>query len=125
MSRDPKDLVREYVEVVLNGHDLAALDRYVDSERLHKAAVGIVSANPDLRITVEHLIAEGDLVAGRFMGEGTHTGTPWRKIPASGKPWHASCNLFFQIEGDRIVESWINWDWLSITQQLGVVPPLP
>jgi predicted ester cyclase len=46
----------------------------------------IRGALPDLTVSVEDLIAEGDKVAARVTMRGTHTGAPLFGHPAKGRP---------------------------------------
>ena len=51
-----------------------------------KGAISMLrGAMPDLTVTVEDLVAEGNLVAARVTLRGTHTGTPLFGRPASGR----------------------------------------
>jgi predicted ester cyclase len=43
-----------------------------------------MSAFPDLHFTIEELVAEGDIVAGRLTASGTHEG-PLMGMPATGR----------------------------------------
>ena len=118
MRRDAKTLVHDYIDQVLNRRDVDALPTYVNYDPLQKAAVGILTGSHDLKIEIEHLVAEGDIVAARVRGSGTHTGV-WRQMEPTGRQWRAAGNHFFRVEDDRIVQSWLSWDWLSIMDQLG------
>jgi steroid delta-isomerase-like uncharacterized protein len=79
---------------------------------------------PDIAYTVESQIAEGDLVANRFRGEGTHTGD-FRGVPASGRRFSYTGILIHRFEGGRIAEFWGQSDVLGLMQQLGAALTLP
>jgi steroid delta-isomerase-like uncharacterized protein len=73
---------------------------------------------PDLTITVEDLIAQGDKVVARLTARGTHLGT-FRSIPPTGQVVQWTGIRIFRIADDKIVEHWANWDDLSLLRQLG------
>ena len=60
---------------------------------------------PDLTMSVKELIAEGDKVMVRFIGQGTNTGK-LGGMPATGNRCIAEAVEIFRIECDKIVESW-------------------
>ena len=76
---------------------------------------------PDLTITIDSSVAEGDRVSTRWTGSGTHTG-PLMGIPASGKLVTVSGIDICRVSNGRIVEYWQELDTLSMLQQLGVIP---
>lgn len=76
---------------------------------------------PDLTITIDSAVAEGDLVSTRWTGTGTHAG-PLMGIPATGKHVTVSGIDICRIADERIVEYWQELDTLSMLQQLGVIP---
>ncbi len=74
---------------------------------------------PDIHWKTEELIAEGNMVAGRF----SVTGTPkeeWFGVPHSGKKFEASGIFIFRIENGKIVEHREDADVLGMLQQLGM-----
>lgn len=73
---------------------------------------------PDLTITVEDLIAQGDKVVARLTARGTHLGT-FRSIPPTGQVVQWTGIRIFRIADGKIVEHWANWDDLSLLHQLG------
>jgi steroid delta-isomerase-like uncharacterized protein len=79
------------------------------------------AAFPDLKITVEDQIAEGDKVVTRWTAEGTHDGD-LPGLPASGRSSTVTGIGIDRIEGGKIVEAWGNWDTLGMLQQLGAIP---
>lgn len=79
------------------------------------------SAFPDLRLTIEDEITEGDRVVTRFTGRGTHKG-PLMGIPPTGKRVTITAIDILRFENGRIVEHWGNQDLLGMMQQLGVIP---
>lgn len=86
-------------------------------------------AFPDVYLSVEHLLAEGDTVVGHWTGRGTHTGGPLHTVmgdlPASGKSFHIDGMSWLRIVDGKIVESLANEDTLGLLTQLGVLPAPP
>jgi steroid delta-isomerase-like uncharacterized protein len=82
--------------------------------RLHRAF-------PDLHITVEDLIAEGDKVVSRNSVTGTHRGE-YLGRPPTGKSITYNEIFIFRFVNARVAETWGVVDVLSQLRQLGVVP---
>ena len=80
-----------------------------------------LSAFPDLHITVEDMIAEGDKIVARLTMRGTHQGA-FLGIPPTGKQVTGTAIDINRITGGKSVEHWNNSDTLGLLQQLGVVP---
>ena len=92
-------------------------------EELKQFLTGLFTAFPDLRFTVEDLIAEGDKVAARWTSQGTHNGEFMGIAPAGKQVTVTVCDIAHW-EGGKIVEDWVLVDMLGLMQQLGVIPPL-
>ena len=82
------------------------------------------SAFPDLRFTVEDVIAEGDRVATRVSAIGTHQGD-LPGIPATGTRVTISGIVIFRFENGKAAEAWMSYNFLSLYRQLGVIPDRP
>jgi ketosteroid isomerase-like protein len=80
-----------------------------------------IDAFTGAQITVDEQIAEGDKVATRWTGRGTHTGE-FNGIAPTGKEVTISGQTISRLEGGKIVEERTNWDTLGILVQLGAVP---
>ena len=83
-------------------------------------AAGVREAFPDLEITIEDQIAEGDKVLTRFRTRGTHQGELWGILP-TGRVVEITNMSMCRIEGGKMVEEWPAPDRLSMMQQLGVM----
>ena len=83
----------------------------------------LFNAFPDYQDTIEDLIAEGDKVAVRAVGSGTHEGE-YSGIPPTGKRVEFAAFNIFRIVNGKIVEEWDLYDTLTFFQQLGAIPPL-
>ena len=133
-----KAVVRRFVEEMLNGQNLAVAEElftadFVDHDaddpagRLSgidgaRAEVGaFLSAFPDMRVTTDQIVAEGDTVVYRGQVSGTHSGD-FFGIPATGKQFSVWVWQTFRLEGNKIAEAWLHIDRLGLLQQLGVVP---
>jgi steroid delta-isomerase-like uncharacterized protein len=81
-------------------------------------------AFPDLHLTIDDEITEGDKVVTRFTGRGTHMG-PLMGIPPSGKRVTITAIDILRFENGRIAEHWGNQDLLGMMRQLGAIPPVP
>ncbi len=78
-------------------------------------------AFPDLHITLEDVIAEGDKVVCRDTVTGTHLGE-YMGLPPSGKPVMYSEIFIFRLVNGRVAETWSVIDVLSQMRQLGAIP---
>jgi len=78
-----------------------------------------VNAFPDMKMSIEELIAKGDKVVLRFVCRGTHTGE-FEGIPATGKQVEYGGIIIFRIENGKIVETREDNDFRSLMQQLGM-----
>ena len=76
---------------------------------------------PDWHSTFEELVAEGDRVAERWTGRGTHRGE-LQGIPPTGKRVEVPGSVFYRIVEGKIVEFRGQLDMMGMMQQLGVMP---
>lgn len=81
----------------------------------------LLRAFPDLHLTVEDLIAEGDKVVARNSVTGTQRGE-YLGRPPTGKSINYNEIFIFRFAGGRIAETWGVVDVFSQIQQLGVSP---
>jgi steroid delta-isomerase-like uncharacterized protein len=139
MSADTKAIARRFLEEAFNSGNLDVVDELVAPEFVnHDAAlpepgVGIEAAKasitgyreafPDLRLTIELQLAEGEYVTTRWSARGTHQGNLMGMAP-TGKQATVTGITIDRIVDGRFVESWTNWDTLGLMQQLGVIPAL-
>ena len=79
------------------------------------------SAFPDLRVTVEDVLAEGDQAVTRWTIRGTHRGDLMGTAPTERKIELKGITIH-RIEGGKIVEEWNGYDTLGVMQQIGAVP---
>lgn len=139
MSDTNKAAVRRLVEEVWNKGNLSVANECLASSYRHhdpstpeveagpegemKRAMLYRSAFPDLRLTLEDVIAEGDTVAARWSCRATHKGA-LGDIAPTGKQVSLTGVSIVRFADGKMIEGWINWDALGMLQQLGVVPEL-
>jgi steroid delta-isomerase-like uncharacterized protein len=80
------------------------------------------AAFPDLNISVDDVIAEGDQVVSRYTIRGTHQGETEDFGPPTGKQVALEGITIHRFEDGKIVEEWERYDLLSMLQQLGLAP---
>jgi steroid delta-isomerase-like uncharacterized protein len=90
-------------------------------ESLKTIAGPFHSAFPDLNVTIEDQIAEGDKVVTRWSAVGTNAG-PLQGMPPTGKKVCVTGANVARFAGGKIAESWFNFDMLTLLRQLGVIP---
>jgi steroid delta-isomerase-like uncharacterized protein len=76
---------------------------------------------PDLKFTIEQMIAEGDRVSTLLVMDGTHTGH-WLGIPPNGKRINIRMMTIHRIRSGKIIEDWVIVESLGFFQQLGILP---
>jgi steroid delta-isomerase-like uncharacterized protein len=141
MSQANKGIARRLLEAMNTG-DLDVIDEIVDpGYRTHDPSLppdhptgpeGVKQliqlyrgAFPDVRMTIEDQIAEGDLVVTRWTATGTHRGD-LQGIAPTGRQARISGIAIDRIAGGKITENWENWDTLGLLQQVGAIPePAP
>jgi predicted ester cyclase len=131
-----KTSVRRFYDEVFNKKNRAAIDEFIDPNRVDHAAppgtpgglagakqtIGMyLTAFPDLHFTVEDMIAEGDKLVARLTVRGTQQGA-FMGIPPTGKHVTVTAIDISRMAGGKSVEHWIEMDTLGMMQQLGVIP---
>lgn len=81
----------------------------------------LTTAFPDLHITIEDLIAEGDKIVSRNTVTGTHLGE-YMGIPPTGRSITYNEIFVVRFVDGRVAETWGVVDILSQLRQLDVVP---
>jgi steroid delta-isomerase-like uncharacterized protein len=131
-----KQVIRDFLEVVINQGHLGHADALVKSDFVEldplpgqgpgreglKQIIGqLLTSFPDMHWVIDEMVAEDDKVMTRFHWTGTHQGT-FLGIPATGK--HVTVNgvVIDRLEDGMMADSRILMNNLSMMQQLGVIP---
>jgi|ERR671934_1699371 steroid delta-isomerase-like uncharacterized protein len=115
------DVIDELASPDYVGHDTALPEDLRGPAALKQFVNDYLAAFPDGQITIDEQIAEGDLVASRWTGRGTHRGELMGIAPTGKQVTVTGINISRVVEG-KVVEEWSNWDTLGMLQQLGAVP---
>jgi steroid delta-isomerase-like uncharacterized protein len=134
-----KAVIDRYREEVFNEKNLLAVDKYVapnyvrhdpgapaqvrGPDGVKQLAAGFFAAFPDIHFDAEDVIAEGDMVVQRLTSRGTHQGE-FMGIPPTGQQLKVAAIEIFRLVDGKIVEQWVEADYLGLLQQLGVIPPM-
>ena len=137
LGEENKAILRREMEEVWNKGNFAVVDELIANNFvLHDPSQpaevkgpdglkGYVSAFrtafPDLHITFEDMVAEGDKVASRITLQGTHKGE-LAGIPATSKQIKVAGLSIDCLEGGKFVETFVISDVLGMLRQLGVAP---
>jgi steroid delta-isomerase-like uncharacterized protein len=135
-AEENKALALRAWEVIFNQRDLDALSEFyaVDAvwhqpdqnlqglEEVKQWLARPFEAFPDLNVSVEDVIAEGDKVVVRYTSRGTHQGETAGLGPPTGRRMELEGLAMQRFEGNKIVEFWDRFDTLSLLEQLGLAP---
>lgn len=124
MTRSPEELkalaTRVLQGVFSEGRSELIDELYVPSlgDTVRKLSGTLRAAFPDLRITIDHLIAEGSKVACRWTA--TATQKDWfYNIPPTGATVTFTGTSFYVVDEDGLIEVvTTNWDLFGLLQQL-------
>lgn len=120
-----KAVVQRLVDEVLNGGNLDLIDDLYTPDQTAAARDWMTpfrASFPDVHMDTVELVAEGDIVIGRFTCTATHTGT-WLDHPPTGRRFIAVDEVNrYRIRDGRIAESWALEDNLDRLTQLGLFP---
>jgi steroid delta-isomerase-like uncharacterized protein len=137
-EEDPKKtLYRRFVEDIINGGRYELIPEifdpgYVDHSAPPGAPGGLGGVEavfrmfrggfPDVHFDIKSMLAEGDKVATRVIGSGTHDGAFMGIAPTGNKATWGSHGIF-RVDAGRIVEHWGQPDILALLAQIGGIPP--
>lgn len=118
---DPKGIVRQYYERVINGRDLDAVGEFFADERIvegvRRGCFSYFTAFPDLHVSLDEVIAEGTSVFVRSTMTGTHDGE-YKGIPATGRHIAAEAAEVFRIQDGQFVGYWCLTNVAGLMRQL-------
>ena len=135
-TEENKVRFRRAYEEVLNQGDVSVVDELIAPDFFNHAAppgrdrgpesmrwlaTMLRTTFPDLHITIEELVAEGDIVAGRLTMSGTHEESIMG-MPPTGHAVRQDHMHFVRYRDGKAVEHWGVRDDLGMMQQMGVIP---
>jgi predicted ester cyclase len=139
MSEANKATVRRLVEEIQNRHDLGQMDAFFapnfinhleDSdtaseltavERAKIVFREMFAAFPDLHVTIQDQLAEGEKVVTHKLFQGTHQGV-FMGVAPTGKQIAFTVIDILRLDQGKVVEHWAIQDRLALMQQLGMLP---
>jgi predicted ester cyclase len=115
-----KLLLQQLTRVIVEGDldDLAGHPGYYETRQ---RIPGLRAGFPDLKVTIEQQMAEGDLVCTHSWFEGTHTGE-WMGIAPTGKRVKFQNVSIDRVAGGKVVQHNAESGWLSLLMALEVLP---
>ncbi len=138
MSEANKAVSKRIYEEVWSQGNIAVIDELVADNYVNhgtppeipnnregfKMFAGMYSnAFPDMAMTIDDVIAEGEKVVVRWTAVGRHKGE-LMGIPATDKDVTVTGISIDRFAGGKIVESWGEFDLAGMLMQMGVVPPM-
>jgi steroid delta-isomerase-like uncharacterized protein len=130
-----KALVRRWIEEGFNRQNLAVLDELIAEQftvngqtigrdGLRMSMSRHLMGFPDLRVTIDDILAEGSKVGVWYTAEGTHRGE-FEGIPATGKRVKWSGFDLLTVEHGKITQARFISDFFGLMTQLGAQPQSP
>ena len=131
-----KTFIQVYTEDFWNKHNIDAFDKYYtddfilhfasgdqNREQYKETCKAYFAAFPDMKISTDDLLAEGNKVVKVWTSNFTHE-SEFMGIPATGKPIVQKGIEVIRIEDGKIAEVWFCKDDLGVMKQLGIIPPM-
>jgi predicted ester cyclase len=137
MSEQNKAVIRRLIDEVWNQRAFDAADElFAPDAIIYESGVALpgtgpaivkkgigafCAAYPDIRVTIDDMIAADDKVVVRWSSIGTNRGEMQGIAPTNRKV-AANGIAIYRLGGGKVVEEWMNTDQLGILKQLGVIP---
>jgi len=136
-TEENKAIARRWVEEIWDKGSVAAMDELLaanfvfnyaapggasDREGYERTVTMYHTVSPDMHYAVDDIVTEGDKVAVRWTGQGTHKGDLMGIAP-TGKQVTITGISILRIAGGKIVEEWGEMNLLGALQELGTFPP--
>ena len=126
-----KSLVKSFIEEIFNEHNLSSFENYFgegatyDSpysgncvHEFKQSLVQFFTTFPDWHTTIEHMVAEDNLVMVFLNGSGTYKGK-FRGLPSTNRLVNIRSADLYKIDNERITEHWDVVDQLNLLKQTG------
>ena len=130
---DAKTIARRYFEDLWNNGDTAVIPQlvapnatgHVNGQTIVTSALAArvrntYDAYPDLKFSVDDLLADGNKAVVRWTMTGTHRGT-LAGVPGSGARVSVTGINIFRVTDGRIAEMWVSADDLGELRQIGAL----
>jgi len=114
-------MAEDYVEHAAAPFSESAPGRVNGPEAMRQTADWLLAQFPDLHMTIEAMVAEGDTVAVRVVSEGTNLGLLNGVVPPTGKRFKASQSHWYRVEDGKLAEHWATREDLPAMLQLGIL----
>lgn len=132
-AEENKEIVRQVINEVVNKGDLSLADKVLAKnyvyhfpthdihgpEGFKEFVTTMRTAFPDLHVTIEEIMAEGEKVAARVIMRGTFKGELMGIAP-TGKKLEFQEAVFVRFENGREVEAKAYGNMKSFNEQLGI-----
>ncbi len=135
MSAENKAVAQRFIEECWNRGDLGKLDELVSKDcRYHDPVFPTLTSGldslrkhisssrvgfPDLRFTIDDMIAERNEVVFHWTAHGTHRGQFLGMSPTNRMATVTGTTIF-KFDGNKITEQWSDWNLLTLLEQLGL-----
>jgi steroid delta-isomerase-like uncharacterized protein len=132
LGQSNKELVRDWIEAGWNQRRVSAIEDFCSAEFCGEDAchgtlwghdvIGqfmtqTLIAFPDLKVRIDDLISEGDIVVCRMTSTGTQR-TEFLGVAATGKSVSVSSIVHYRIEDGLIRQAWRVWDAFGVMQTI-------
>lgn len=137
-TEENKALTRHFYQAFWNEQNWGIVEEVIAADYLdHSLPAGLppgregfklfatvyFTAFPDLQVTVEDVMAEGEKVVVRWTARGTHRGE-LMGIPPTGKQITVTGTEIIKVTAGKYTERWASYDQLGLLQQIGVIPTM-
>jgi predicted ester cyclase len=118
LANQNKALMRRVYEEMWNqAKPAVAAEIFAQPAGVERFVSQFLVSFPDLKHTVEEMIAEHDRVAVRFSASGTHAGQ-WMQFLPTGKSIHYTGVTIARIAENKIIEHQTWWDKAGLLEQV-------
>ncbi len=133
---DAETIGRRYATDFWNDGDESVVDEYFASDHEYhdpripglptgpegakQRRAAYMSVVPDGKVTLEDVVATDDAVVLRWNWDGT-MGGEFLGAPPTNRPVHTSGMHILKLRGEKVAETWVEYDSAGIFDQMGVI----
>jgi predicted ester cyclase len=130
-----KSLIRTFIDEIFNKHNLSSIEKFIgkgsikgipyasnsnDNEGFEQFVADFFKAFPDWHTTIEHIVAENDLVMVFLKGSGTHK-RKFQGFSSTHKSVKIRSAHLYKLKDEKIIGHWGVVDQLNFLKQTGVL----